>query len=1003
MVAGAQSGVAASAYWDNVGGTANDWGSLANWSSVGGGGTNPASIPGTTGTDIATFSATSVTTTQTVNLNAARALQGLVFSSSADHSLFGGGTDRTLTLGTSGISQSQSGTGSTTIGSATAGQRVALALSADQTWANSNNTGAITVVNGVASSTAVARTLTLGGTSTAANTVSGVIANNGAGVMSLTKSGAGTWVLSGVNSYTGLTTISAGTLKLGNASALGTTAGSATLSGTGILDLNGQTITGETLTAIAAGASLLNNNTGAAATWTGGITTMANGASIGGSGNLTLSGVVASGGGNKPIVKVGTGTLFLTNNGNTFTRAVTISQGVVNISANNALGAGGSGTNSVTAGAALQMQGGITTNATAGTGALTIDLTLNGTGVNNDGALRNMSGNNTFSHQITLGSTGVRINSDADLLTLPGGITGTNTNLTVGGAGNTTVSGAITTGTGTLTKDGTGTLTLSGATNTYSGTTTVNAGMLSTGSIVVSGSASGLGNATSAVVLGDGTHSGTLSYTGAAATYTRGFTVTAGGGGGALANTTGNLLQMSTGGITVGSGSTMTFNANSTGGITLNSTSVISGSGGNVTINSSGSGVVTFSGANTYTGTTTVTAGTLSVGTIGNGGVAGNLGQASNAAGNLVFDGGTLQYTGASASTNRNFTINTGKTAVIEVTTNNLTLSGGSASSNGALTKTGSGTLTLTGANGHSGVTAVAGGTLALGNANALQNSTLDSGTSGSQTVTFTVSGTNTYNIGGLQGADALAIGGNTISVGANNNNTSYTGAISGTGGALTKVGTGTLTLSNANTYTGVTTISAGTLVINGTLSATDAVSVSGKLSGGGTVGGATTINGSGTLAPGAVGAVGKETFSSTLAFSSGSIFEWNLGSYATTGRGTNYDAVDVTGARTGAGAVFKVVLGGLSFSNSFWDINRQWTNIFNTGASGSNLLSAIFSGGFSGSGVGIDGVVAGEGTFSFSGDSLEWRAVPEWSNALAGCLLGAGLLRRRRSPAVCV
>ena len=99
-------------------------------------------------------------------------------------------------------------------------------------------------------------------------------------------------------------------------------------------------------------------------------------------------------------------------------------------------------------------------------------------------------------------------------------------------------------------------------------------------------------------------------------------------------------------------------------------------------------------GANNGSGTFT---GTMQVRTADATVASGNLGQASNVAANLVFDGGTLQYTGSTAGTDRNFTINTGKTATVDVTTNNLTVSGSSTTTNGALTKTGSGTLTLTG------------------------------------------------------------------------------------------------------------------------------------------------------------------------------------------------------------------------------------------------------------------------------------------------------------------
>jgi autotransporter-associated beta strand protein len=82
-------------------------------------------------------------------------------------------------------------------------------------------------------------------------------------------------------------------------------------------------------------------------------------------------------------------------------------------------------------------------------------------------------------------------------------------------------------------------------------------------------------------------------------------------------------------------------------------------------------------------------------------------------------------------------------------------------------------------------------------------------------TVEFTVAGTNTYSLGGLQGARSLAFGGNSLSVGGNNQSTTYSGTLSGSG-LLTKVGNAMLTLSGSNSYTGGTTISSGTLALSG-------------------------------------------------------------------------------------------------------------------------------------------------------------------------------------------
>lgn len=139
----------------------------------------------------------------------------------------------------------------------------------------------------------------------------------------------------------------------------------------------------------------------------------------------------------------------------------------------------------------------------------------------------------------------------------------------------------------------------------------------------------------------------------------------------------------------------------------------------------------------------------------------------------------------------------------------------GNASS--GINKQGTGTLVLTGDNTYAGATLVAAGTLALGNTNAVKNSTLDMGLAGSQQVTLTVSGTNTYNLGGLRGTNNLALGANTLVIGSNNSTNTYWGTLSGLGGGLVKTGAGMLTLSGTNTYTGTTVAQAGVLELSRT------------------------------------------------------------------------------------------------------------------------------------------------------------------------------------------
>jgi fibronectin-binding autotransporter adhesin len=198
---------------------------------------------------------------------------------------------------------------------------------------------------------------------------------------------------------------------------------------------------------------------------------------------------------------------------------------------------------------------------------------------------------------------------------------------------------------------------------------------------------------------------------------------------------------------------------------------------------------------------------------LGDGGVSGNLGRATNAASNLVFDGGTLSYTGATASTNRSFTITTGKTATWEVTANNLTLTGASAVTTGSLTKTGAGTLTLGAAQGHTGTTTVNAGTLAYGVNNALSTGAVI--VDGASAVLSLGGFSDSISSLTLVNGGSLSTGGGTLTsttdydLRSGSSSGGLTGAV-----ALTKSSNGSVSITGANAYTGATLITAGILEV---------------------------------------------------------------------------------------------------------------------------------------------------------------------------------------------
>ncbi len=170
----------------------------------------------------------------------------------------------------------------------------------------------------------------------------------------------------------------------------------------------------------------------------------------------------------------------------------------------------------------------------------------------------------------------------------------------------------------------------------------------------------------------------------------------------------------------------------------------------------------------------------------------------------------------------------------------------------------------------------------------------------------LTLGSTWSETIGNLAGTGSVIIDtGATLSVGLQRTNSTFGGLISGAG-ALTKVGTGTLTLSGDNTYAGLTSVDAGTLLITGSLVGAVTVNAGGTLGGTGTIGGAVSIDDGGTISVGL--SPGTMTFA-TLALGSGSTSIFELGEAGVAG-GSNNDLIAVTGELALNGGTIRVVRG---------------------------------------------------------------------------------------------
>lgn len=416
------------------------------------------------------------------------------------------------------------------------------------------------------------------------------------------------------------------------------------------------------------------------------------------------------------------------------------------------------------------------------------------------------------------------------------------------GSGNIVISNVIKSDTGstpfTIMGGGTGHLEITGTTNTFTGTVTL------AGSEARFQGAGSFGNAANTILI-DGGSLATMSGTSYTIDSTHSIQVAA---------AVGSAINVVTSGTLTYNG-VVTDKPTTTGALTK-----------------TGAGTLQLGGNSNYTGATTVSQGTVLLGVADAlpTGTTLNLGQAATAnVGTFDLSGfnqtiaGLASIEGTNATIARNTVTNSSATAAT------LTLSGsgtttysantaansGLITGNLSLVKTGTGTQILGEANTYTGATTINGGVLRVGATNALPTTTaVTLGTAADAALDLNG---NAQTIAALSGGGAgggnVTLGNGTLTVG-DATNTTYAGALSGTGGAVIKQGTGKLTLSGANTYTGATSVNGGTLEITGSLGNTAvAINTGGTLTSGPTVNvaGVVTINNGGLLLPGGDTTVG--------------------------------------------------------------------------------------------------------------------------------------------------
>jgi fibronectin-binding autotransporter adhesin len=630
-------------------------------------------------------------------------------------------------------------------------------------------------------------TLTLEAAAGTSSTYAGSITGSGG----LTKLGASTLTLTGANTYTGATTIGGGALNLNfspasdpagdiiaSASTLNMSGGALNVTGAAG-EGNTQTFNGLNITA--------GNNTIGATSGTGGSMTVNLGTitrtgglmnfNLPGSGNITTTNMALGGwatvnGTDYAKVEGGNITAFTEAD---YTDKDNAANWLDNEFITDASGFFG------------------TVNGSVQLGGLRYTLPVSTTVTVNPGETLDVDGTIIVAPSV--------LNTD-QLITggmLAGAAGGEALSILQNSTGNFTIASQIVDNGGSLgfIKAGTGLVTLSNSNNSYTGATQVVQGSLAVVNIDNGGVASNIGasSADSANLVLEGA---TLSYTGAGDTSDRGFTFAKSGG-------------------ILGSGIDVT-----NPGANLTFTGLVT-SPDDATFTKSGSGTLTLAnGANDYAGGTIVTGGLLSVNTLANGGQVSGIGRSNSASANLMLDGGGLQYTGATATTDRGMTLglNNGTINVTDSGTT-LTVTGIIAGSGGglhSLFKEGDGTLMLSGTNTYVGFTTVNGGVLRAGSTQAFgQPNTNNVMTlADAAGVTLDLNNFNNF-VGPLNGGGAnggnVTLGSAILQIGGGGGN--YSGVISGTGGIL-RTNSGTQTFNGCNnTYTGATTLQGANLQVD--------------------------------------------------------------------------------------------------------------------------------------------------------------------------------------------